>query len=111
LGKNPEEFGCGNGAQTVFNEQISEGSYKDLLIEVRYSETCKVAWARMSGSAKVGDVVEIEGGGVQQRDAVLENNNKFTPMLPVSSGLRVRVCVAKKDAPRRCAQEVAVGSQ
>ncbi|MGS2589871.1 XRE family transcriptional regulator [Streptomyces hebeiensis] len=93
-GKDPEEMGCGGEyAQTTSNATVGTA-----LIEVRYSETCGAAWARIT-QAVAGDEVRItqgdaqeEGAGKAQTGSVETTNDAYTPMLAVPDAAAAKAC-------------------
>lgn len=111
MGKSPETFKCGAGASVIHNEMLAEESYKGIVIQIKYSDTCQALWAKITGG-KVGDIVEIyNDDGDVQRDRVLENDNKFTPMLSASSGIRVHACVTRENVSPKCTPDVTVDAK
>jgi hypothetical protein len=108
MGKSPETLKCGTGAGVIHNEMLVDESYKGIVIQIKYSETCQALWAKITGGT-VGDIVEIyNDDGDAQRDRVLEYDNKFTPMLPATSEMHVHACVTRKGVSPKCTPDVTV---
>ncbi|HCA88402.1 MAG TPA: hypothetical protein DEQ61_24860 [Streptomyces sp.] len=62
-GADPEEMGCGGEhARTVGDARVGA-----TFVEVRYSEVCRAAWARITEAAP-GDSVRITAGGRTESD-------------------------------------------
>ena len=99
-GKNPKDFKCDVGAEASFADTFDAEPYQGIVVQIKYSKTCRAIWAKMAGG-KVGDTIEIyNDNGDVMSDKVLENDNKYTPMLPASTGTQVRACVTRgKSAP------------
>ncbi|PKT69305.1 hypothetical protein CW362_30290, partial [Streptomyces populi] len=79
VGKDPEDMGCsGRFAETVTSVTVGT-----TLVEVRYSETCGTAWARVT-RAVAGDRVEVSVGAAAKRTAVVGTDvNTYTPRVAV----------------------------
>ncbi|MFD8736430.1 XRE family transcriptional regulator [Streptomyces sp. NPDC059618] len=99
-GKDPELMGCGGRLATTATS-VTLGT---ALVEVRYSETCGVAWARL-GRARAGDRVELstssEGKGTLTA-VVGTDPYTYTPMVAVKDPGSVKACVVLKSGPKAC---------
>ncbi|MFE3600107.1 helix-turn-helix domain-containing protein [Streptomyces sp. NPDC059142] len=62
-GKDPEVMGCGG----EFAETVASATVGTALVEVRYSETCGAAWARITQAA-LGDEIRITPADGQDQD-------------------------------------------
>ncbi|MGB3437772.1 MAG: DUF2690 domain-containing protein [Actinophytocola sp.] len=105
-GKDPKDLECDKDEDVIFSEALAE-SYQGVIIRVKRSEACQAIWGKMTGGT-VGDMIEIFGGGGAQRDTVIQYDDKYTPMLPISDGMRARVCVSRKNEERHCSKLVPV---
>ncbi|MET8860399.1 DUF2690 domain-containing protein [Streptomyces sp. NPDC004579] len=103
-GKDPETMGCGGRFATTVTSVTVGGA----LVEVRYSETCGAAWARVT-SAGVGDRVEVSAGAggsasasAKQTAVVGTDVDTYTPMVAVKGAGDVRACVTLKSGQAGC---------
>ncbi|MFE7131186.1 helix-turn-helix domain-containing protein [Streptomyces sp. NPDC057638] len=87
-GQNPDAMGCGGRyATTVASRPVGTAT-----LQVRYSETCQAAWARITEAA-VGDTVEISvNGDGTQTGRVNVATDAYTPMTAVPPGTRPTAC-------------------
>lgn len=88
-GLDPEDMGCGGPlATTVARTRVGAA-----LVEVRRSEVCAAAWARISGAA-VGDEVSVQSGTAVRVAHVAADGDggAYTAMIPVASGGAARAC-------------------
>ncbi|MGW1974755.1 XRE family transcriptional regulator [Streptomyces sp. NPDC001889] len=98
-GEDPQVMGCGGEyAKTVSSATVGEAK-----VEVRYSEVCRAAWARITDAAP-GDTVEIAVGGEgKQTGLVNADKDAFTPMTAVGEGEVAVACgVLTQSATRSC---------
>ncbi|WP_433916587.1 XRE family transcriptional regulator [Streptomyces sp. NBC_01744] len=104
-GKDPEDMGCGGGfARTAASVTVG-GS----LVEVRYSETCAAAWARIT-RATPGDTVRITAGAAAgQRGAVDAgtDTDAYTPMVAVKKAADARACATLASGTKGCTTDAA----
>ncbi|MFI0965338.1 DUF2690 domain-containing protein [Streptomyces sp. NPDC021080] len=98
VGKDPESMGCaGRLAGTTTSVTVGTA-----LVEVRYSKTCGVAWARVTRAA-VGDRVEVSSGGAAKQTAVVGTDvDTYTPMVAVKDVGSVRACLGLQSGQRVC---------
>ncbi|WP_435974457.1 DUF2690 domain-containing protein [Streptomyces sp. Qhu_M48] len=92
-GQDPEAMGCGGAlATTVALARVGTAQ-----VEVRYSDTCAAAWARITGAAP-GDTVTVEAGETVRRATVAPDadttaeTDAYTPMVAVGSGAAAKAC-------------------
>lgn len=89
-GKDPEEMGCGGQYAT----SPARGLAGRTLVEVRYSEVCGAAWARITGAVQ-GDEVTIASGRTSRQAAAGADGDAYTVMVPVNgSPEKVKACGA-----------------
>ncbi|MFB8047669.1 DUF2690 domain-containing protein, partial [Streptomyces hydrogenans] len=98
-GLDPEDMGCGGPLATTVDRMRLGGA----LVEVRHSEVCAAAWARISGGAP-GDEVSVQAGTAIQVANVLEGGDSgaYTAMIPVPSGSAARACAALSGGEDGC---------
>ncbi|MFE5853911.1 helix-turn-helix domain-containing protein [Streptomyces sp. NPDC056500] len=98
-GQDPETMGCGGEfAKTTATAQIGEAK-----VEVRYSEICKAAWARLTAAAP-GDTVDISVGGKGRQEGLVNaDNDAYTPMTAVAAGTEPKACaIARTTGVKTC---------
>ncbi|MFF3058082.1 XRE family transcriptional regulator [Streptomyces sp. NPDC057909] len=104
-GKDPQDMGCGGRfARTAASVTVG-GS----LVEVRYSETCAAAWARIT-RATPGDTVRITAGAdAGQRGAVDAgtDTDAYTPMVAVKKAADARACATLASGTKGCTTDSA----
>ncbi|MEU9203024.1 DUF2690 domain-containing protein [Streptomyces sp. NPDC048332] len=98
-GRDPEEMGCGGEHVRT----LSSATVGTSVIEVRYSETCAAAWARITGAAP-GDVVEISAGGAGQNGTADATAAAYTPMVAVKRTADVRACATLASGTQGCTE-------
>ncbi|MCX5311202.1 XRE family transcriptional regulator [Streptomyces sp. NBC_00154] len=104
-GKDPEDMGCGGRFANTAASVTVGGS----LVEVRYSETCAAAWARIT-RATPGDTVRITAGAAAgQRGAVDAgtDTDAYTPMVAVKKAADARACATLASGTKGCTTEAA----
>jgi hypothetical protein len=99
-GKDPEDMGCGGTlAQTV--EKAVVGTAQ---VEVRYSETCGAAWARIT-AAGAGDAVRISSGSAAAQNAeVGTDTDAYTPMVAVKNSTAAKACATLQSGVKGCTE-------
>ncbi|WP_324603682.1 DUF2690 domain-containing protein [Streptomyces sp. SPB78] len=97
-GKDPEAMGCG-GELARTTDRAAIGTR---LVEVRYSEVCGAAWARIT-QAGPGDTLTARAGGRTQRVTVEDTGDAYTRMLPVPGPGRTRACAEVGAGTKGCA--------
>ncbi|MEU3605954.1 DUF2690 domain-containing protein [Streptomyces sp. NPDC035033] len=101
-GRDPEAMGCGGPlATTVALTRVGAA-----LVEVRYSEVCAAAWARITGAA-AGDEVSVQAGTAVRVANVPAggDTDAYTAMIPVGSGGAARACAALTGGEDGCTGE------
>jgi hypothetical protein len=102
-GQDPENMGCGGAfARTVTNTTVGT-----TLVEVRYSETCGAAWARIT-RATLGDKVTVEGTmadtgkGTPESGTVDADLDAYTPMIAVTDPSQAKACATLVSGTTGC---------
>lgn len=96
-GQDPEAMGCGGQfAGTVARVTVGGG-----LVEVRYSETCGAAWARIT-RASPGDTVRITAGRAEQEGTVDADADAYTPMVAVERASDAEACATLASGATGC---------
>ncbi|WRZ91074.1 XRE family transcriptional regulator [Streptomyces sp. NBC_01007] len=99
-GKDPEKTGCG-GRLARTTTSVTVGT---TLVEVRYSETCGTAWARVTRAA-VGDRVEVSTGAAEKRTAAVDraaDRYTYTPMVAVKDAGDAKACATLTSGQKGC---------
>ncbi|MFD3488857.1 XRE family transcriptional regulator [Streptomyces sp. NPDC058665] len=99
-GEDPELMGCGG----EFAETATTATVGTAVVEVRYSETCGVAWARITEAAP-GDTVEIaadQGEGKPQTGTVNADKDAYTPMVAVATADEAKACATLTTGVEGC---------
>ncbi|MBI0297822.1 XRE family transcriptional regulator [Streptomyces sp. PRKS01-29] len=101
-GQDPQAMGCGTGATTTADVTVGTA-----YVEVRYSETCKAAWARITRAAP-GDVIQVkapgaDGGAARSRSGRAgADGDAYTKMIPVDSAEGATACATLTGGTRAC---------
>jgi hypothetical protein len=97
-GQDPEAMGCGG----QFARTVSQATLGTARVEVRYSEVCEAAWARITDAAP-GDTVRISvaGKGIQ-RGRVTTETDAYTPMTASRKGTDAKACVRVTTGAEAC---------
>ncbi|MEU0161358.1 DUF2690 domain-containing protein [Streptomyces sp. NPDC006261] len=97
-GRNPDEMGCGGDhARTVSTAQVGGAR-----VEVRYSEVCSAAWARLT-EAGPGDTVTITGGAAADaQNGEVTVSEAYTPMVAVKQAADARACATLTAGTNGC---------
>ncbi|MEG8276943.1 XRE family transcriptional regulator [Streptomyces sp. AHA2] len=98
-GKDAENMGCSGDLVTT----ATTATVGTTVVEVRYSETCKAAWGRITGAAQ-GDEVRISAGGAKQSGSITETGDTvaYTPMVPVKSAAEAKACTTLAAGGQGC---------
>ncbi|MFM9369439.1 XRE family transcriptional regulator [Streptomyces sp. Da 82-17] len=98
-GEDPERMAC-SGELALTSTSVTVGT---ALVEVRYSETCGAAWARITQAAP-GDTVRISGtaGSDDQRGEVDGDGDAYTPMVAVKNATEARACATLTTGTKGC---------
>lgn len=87
-GKDPKESGCGGDAWTAALDKVA-GVY----VELRYSDSCKAAWSRISWG-RPGDIARVVGeGGRTYQNKVHYDTDTFSAMVAAPSPSAAKACV------------------
>lgn len=101
-GQDPQAMGCGTSATTTADVTVGTA-----YVEVRYSRTCKAAWARIA-RATPGDVIQVKAPGANggtarsQSGRVDADGDAYTKMIPVDSAARATACATLGGGTRAC---------
>ncbi|CAD5954324.1 MULTISPECIES: helix-turn-helix domain-containing protein [Streptomyces] len=97
-GQNPDEMGCGGDhARTVSTAQVGTAR-----VEVRYSEVCSAAWARLT-EAGTGDTVTITGGAAADaQNGAVTVTEAYTPMVAVRKAADAKACATLTAGTKGC---------
>ncbi|QNS04555.1 helix-turn-helix domain-containing protein [Streptomyces xanthii] len=100
-GKDPEAMGCG-GDLAANGAEIRSGT---TVVQVRYSKTCKAAWARVQGAAP-GDSVVLQSGTESSKKGLVgkADTDAYTPMLAVGSAADAKACATLATGKTVCTQ-------
>lgn len=101
-GQDPEDMGCGG----KYVRTVSSATVGGSVVEVRYSETCGAAWARITKAA-TGDLVRISAGGAGQDGTVSGAVDTYTPMVAVKRVADVKACATLATGTKGCTAEAA----
>ncbi|MFF7186661.1 YjfA family protein [Streptomyces sp. NPDC008222] len=86
-GQDPRTTRCSADARSVFDEV-----FQGRVIRLRYSETCRAAWAQL-WNGQPGDVATVRGdGGRFQLRVITTSDNVYTPMVN-DMGVTAKACV------------------
>ncbi|MET8180429.1 DUF2690 domain-containing protein [Streptomyces sp. NPDC005336] len=96
-GKDPKETRCAADAWTAALTK-THGVY----VELRYSDSCKAAWARISWG-KAGDIAEVVAvNGATRQDKVHYDTDVYTPMVASDAPSDVRACTTLSSGAHGC---------
>ncbi|MGP3999942.1 DUF2690 domain-containing protein [Streptomyces sp. 8N706] len=96
-GKDPETAGCGG----KYAKTVADATVGGAFIEVRYSEVCGAAWARIAEAAP-GDTVRITAAQQSESGTADQDNDAYTPMVAASSPDRAKACIRTKAGESGC---------
>ncbi|MFJ8446931.1 helix-turn-helix domain-containing protein [[Kitasatospora] papulosa] len=96
-GQDPETMGCGGR----FADTVARATVGGTLVEVRWSETCGAAWARLT-RASAGDTVRITAGSSEQEGAVGAEADAYTPMVAADEASDARACATLASGATGC---------
>ncbi|MFD5427309.1 helix-turn-helix domain-containing protein [Streptomyces sp. NPDC127084] len=99
-GQDPENMGCG-GQLAVTSARATVGT---AVVEVRYSETCAAAWARITKAA-AGDKVSISAGDAAENGLVNADGDAYTPMVAATSEAEAKACATLTAGTKGCTAE------
>ncbi|WP_073227603.1 XRE family transcriptional regulator [Streptomyces sp. NBRC 110465] len=96
-GQDPEAMGCGGEFARTVASAVVGGSK----VEVRYSEVCSAAWARLTEAA-IGDTVRITAGAGPQNGEVMGDTDAYTPMVAVKKASDAKACATLTSGTEGC---------
>ncbi|AEM87947.1 helix-turn-helix domain-containing protein [Streptomyces violaceusniger] len=108
-GQDPQAMGCGAAATTTADVTVGTA-----YVEVRYSKTCRAAWARITRAAP-GDVIQIKAPGARggaaraQNSSVGADGDAYTKMISVDATARTTACATLVGGTRACTAPGAQG--
>ncbi|MYW68397.1 DUF2690 domain-containing protein [Streptomyces sp. SID8379] len=100
-GKDPEAMGCGG--------DLADSPVKTALgtanVEIRYSKTCKAAWARIQ-FATPGDSVTLAVGSKKSKKGLVgdADTDAYTPMIAVGSAAEAKACGTLVSGQKGCTE-------
>lgn len=101
-GKDPEVMGCGGDLVTTGATAVVGTA----AVEVRYSEVCGAAWARVTQAAQ-GDEVQVKAGGANAQRATIGNAGDtvaYTMMVAVDSAADATACATLASGQQGCTE-------
>ncbi|MFF4753669.1 helix-turn-helix domain-containing protein [Streptomyces sp. NPDC002514] len=95
-GMDPKAQGCGDPWTSALTR--IDGVY----VELRYSDSCKAAWARISWSG-VGDIARVVGAsGTTEQDRVHYDTDVYSPMVGADTPSDARACTVLTSGAHGC---------
>ncbi|MFE9611887.1 helix-turn-helix domain-containing protein [Streptomyces sp. NPDC006012] len=95
-GKDPKAQGCGDPWTSALTR--IDGVY----VELRYSDSCKAAWARISWGG-VGDIARVMGAkGATEQDRVHYDTDVYSPMVGADTPSDARACTVLTSGTHGC---------
>ncbi|MFH9983368.1 DUF2690 domain-containing protein [Streptomyces sp. NPDC017179] len=91
--KNPTSTGCANDAYTAKSARASDGT----LVELRYSPTCRAAWARISNT-HVGAEAFVQNTAGQSDSVNVSSGSDVHTSMVNDANLQARACYATNSA-------------
>ncbi|CAM5500213.1 DUF2690 domain-containing protein [Streptomyces afghaniensis] len=100
-GKDAENMGC-SGDLVTTAETATVGT---TVVEVRYSETCKAAWGRITQAAQ-GDEVQVSAGKAKQSGSITATGDTiaYTPMVAVKNAADAKACAILASGDQGCTE-------
>ncbi|GGW90155.1 XRE family transcriptional regulator [Streptomyces lomondensis] len=100
-GKDAESMGC-SGDLVTTAQTVTVGT---TVVEVRYSETCKAAWGRITQAAQ-GDEVQVSAGKAKQGGSITVAGDTiaYTPMVAVKNAADAKACATLASGQRGCTE-------
>ncbi|MFF5963897.1 DUF2690 domain-containing protein [Streptomyces collinus] len=100
-GKDAEAMGCSGDLVTT----ARTATVGTTVVEVRYSETCKAAWGRITQAAQ-GDEVEISSGKAKQTGSITAAGDTiaYTPMVAVKGAADAKACATLTAGGQGCTE-------
>ncbi|MQY16418.1 hypothetical protein SRB5_66170 [Streptomyces sp. RB5] len=104
-GKDPEASGCGGDNARTVGDTFFGGAY----LEVRYSEVCGAAWARIT-HAPVGAALDLRVGGDKARHTEADADGEaYTAMTAVDDPAGTEACTAFPGGSAGCTNPATSG--
>ncbi|AUH41044.1 helix-turn-helix domain-containing protein [Streptomyces sp. CMB-StM0423] len=100
-GKDADEMGCGGD----FARTTTETTIGDMVLEIRYSEPCKAAWARITAAepgSTVTALAEVPGEEPVREDSSAGTSEGYTAMVVAEELDAVRACAELPDGTAAC---------
>ncbi|MBX9397044.1 DUF2690 domain-containing protein [Streptomyces sp. TRM72054] len=100
-GKDAEAMGCSGDLVTT----ARTATVGTTVVEVRYSETCGVAWGRITQAAQ-GDEVQVTVGTTKENGSItaVGDTIAYTPMIAVQDAGEATACATLASGERGCTQ-------
>ncbi|GAA2528011.1 XRE family transcriptional regulator [Streptomyces levis] len=100
-GKDAENMGCSGDLVTT----AQTATVGTTVVEVRYSETCKAAWGRITQAAQ-GDEVQISAGKAEQTGSITAAGDSiaYTPMVAVKNAADAKACATLAAGGQGCTE-------
>ncbi|MFI6852116.1 DUF2690 domain-containing protein [Streptomyces sp. NPDC050416] len=100
-GKDAENMGCSGDLVTT----ARTATVGTTVVEVRYSETCKAAWGRITQAAQ-GDEVQISAGKTKQTGSITATGDAiaYTPMVSVKNATDAKACATLASGRQGCTE-------
>ncbi|EFL34379.1 conserved hypothetical protein [Streptomyces viridochromogenes DSM 40736] len=100
-GKDAEAMGCSGDLVTT----ARTATIGTTTIEVRYSETCKAAWGRIT-QATQGDEVQVSAGKKKETGSITEPGDAiaYTPMVAVKNATDAKACATLASGQQGCTE-------
>lgn len=96
-GKDPKEAGCGGDAWTSAMTKVQQ-----VYVELRYSDACRAAWARISWG-RPGDIARVVGpGSSAHQNKVHYDTDTYSAMLAAPTPSAVRACAVLTSGRHGC---------
>lgn len=98
-GKDPRQTGCAGDAWTAALTRVQQ-----VYVELRYSNTCRTAWARISWG-RPGDIAQVTGShGHTFRNIVHYDTDVFTAMAAAPTPSDARACTTLTTSDHGCTE-------
>ncbi|CAL9300332.1 hypothetical protein SUDANB51_05030 [Streptomyces sp. enrichment culture] len=100
-GKDAESMGCSGDLVTT----AQTATVGTTVVEVRYSETCKAAWGRITQAAQ-GDEIEVSAGKAKQGGSITTAGDTiaYTPMVAVKTAADAKACATLASGQQGCTE-------
>ncbi|MER7401967.1 DUF2690 domain-containing protein [Streptomyces sp. NPDC000070] len=100
-GKDAESMGCSGDLVTT----AQTATVGTTVVEVRYSETCKAAWGRITQAAQ-GDEIQVSAGKAKQTGTITVAGDTiaYTPMVSVKNAADAKACATLASGRQGCTE-------